>query len=129
MTKLNLFNGNFTIDKFILSEKIVPDELITHFPNIQIGVRNGDYESYILPKIRDELLGISFYFHKRKIIFFMIELLSEGSSKSFQIDELSKSKTMDLLKSMGGESEYDWGKVSLVNDSKGGITAVKVYYT
>jgi len=128
---LNIDNGELTIGDV----KISPTFSITDIEDLQNRYEiifnrttNTGYTTYRSSSLNDGDNSILFTFRQNQIFGLNISNGLKYANPPYVITEEKRIRTKELLKLLGGEYDYLWGKVYYNEDPKGGNVNVGLRY-
>lgn len=130
MLKLNAKNGHIEIGDILIFPEFSLSGLDQISENHQIVkmVVNEGYVSYSIPNADNGEFSLYLIFYLERLSSLGLAL---GSKYQFPPWEITGEEIFQLeqkLKSIGGSHTYNWGRVSLSEDRKGGIVSIVIAY-
>jgi len=128
--QLNTANGHITIESLSISPTLsIPDvESLGGIYGIKKGFQNKQYVSYLIPEIANGEVALLLLFFNSKLASVSIELGKKYNYPPFKITADERRVIAYKLEQIGGANIYGWGKVNIVEDSKGGTISIVVKY-
>lgn len=121
MIKLDRTNGTIHFDNFTFSPNTEITALSSTDKNYKLLIDNGDWKRFQTSFTRKVEYIVQLQFKKNKLINISIYVYDGDSSKE-------KLRTSELLDSLGGSGEFNWGNINYYNDIKGGAHSVVISY-
>lgn len=101
-------------------------ERLRKFFNVRLSVKNGEFISYSVTEFEKDVVILVVQFYEERLIFISIFLKSK--SEPFVISGFEQKELLEILMLIGGVREYDWGRVELAEDRKGGTVSICINY-
>ncbi|OJX33881.1 MAG: hypothetical protein BGO86_03100 [Chryseobacterium sp. 36-9] len=130
MINLNVINGNLILENIELISGLKIEELFKYegLIEIQKSFENQPYESFVIKSPNNEEYVMSLMFYKNSLKNVNISLGKKYAFPPFIITKEEKDIIKIILKKIGGEKNYSWGKVEFSEDIKGGVISIAIIY-
>lgn len=120
---MNRVNGELKFEKITITKDLIIDEVIE--AGGEVLVENAGWRSYWFRHLNGGQYAIFVYYYNNKLDHVHLGL-QLPDAKPYSQEE--KGPTLELLEQLGGEKEYDWGKVSFEYDPKNLSYSIGIAY-
>lgn len=127
---LDINNGNFCVGDFNASSSFSVDMLnrLSGKYDIRKGVENAGYLNMHIRDIEHGEYAMSILFYNCVIRLLSISMGVRYNFPPFVNTDEELNMLKDRIQSINGENIYDWGKVELSQDQKGGNLSIIISY-